>query len=208
MPCIPRHRRMKMVATATMADKTGIALAAAGVGAVLVWSGINNNGVFDTLLSLLRGTKPTPGTPQAFTLGAAPGGTDTAGTGGAGLGTAAQNLVGDVTGTTDDTAPAAAGGSNAQNQALGKQLAASYGWGSGAEWDALNWIAMDESGWNDTIVNKSSTASGIAQNINGWSPSYQKGNAAQQITWMLNYIKSRYGDPIKAKTFHLANGWY
>jgi hypothetical protein len=102
----------------------------------------------------------------------------------------------------------ASGGTNAQNQALGKQMAAAYGWGSGAQWTALNNIVEAESGWNDKAANPTSDARGIAQNINGWSSSYQEGNARQQIAWLLSYIKGRYGNPVAAWEFHLANGWY
>jgi hypothetical protein len=87
-------------------------------------------------------------------------------------------------------------------------MAAAYGWDSGAEWTALNDVAMEESGWDANAANPSSDARGIAQNINGWSSNYQQGNAAQQIAWMLAYIKQRYGDPIAAQQFHLANNWY
>jgi hypothetical protein len=91
---------------------------------------------------------------------------------------------------------------------MGRMMATAYGWGMGAEWTALNNIVMAESGWSATVVNPGSTASGIAQNIAGFGPGYQSGNAPQQIAWLLKYIKSRYGTPEKAWAFHLANGWY
>jgi hypothetical protein len=94
------------------------------------------------------------------------------------------------------------------NQTLGRTMAALYGWGAGAEWTALNDIVMSESGWSDTIKNPGSDASGIAQNINGFGPGYQEGNAPQQIAWLLSYIKGRYGDPVAAWEFHKANGYY
>lgn len=99
-------------------------------------------------------------------------------------------------------------GTRAANRALGRVMAGSYGWAGGQEWTALDNIVMAESGWDADIVNPTSTASGIAQNINGFGPGYQKGNAPQQIAWLLSYIKSRYGDPVAAWQFHLANGWY
>jgi colicin import membrane protein len=103
----------------------------------------------------------------------------------------------------------ASGGTDAENEALGKQMAAAapYNW-TGAEWTALNNIVMAESGWSDTVTNPSSTAAGIAQNIAGFGPDYESGNASQQIAWLLAYIKSRYGTPVIAWAFHLANGWY
>lgn len=105
------------------------------------------------------------------------------------------------------TAPAPHGG-NASNRALGKMLAAAYGWSSGAEWNALDNIAMAESGWDAYAANPTSDARGIAQKIDGWGPGYQPGQAAEQISWMLSYIQQRYGDPVAAWQFHLAKGWY
>ena len=67
---------------------------------------------------------------------------------------------------------------------------------------------MAESGWSATVTNPSSGAAGIAQNISGFGPGYESGNAPQQIAWLLSYIKGRYGDPVKAWAFHLANGYY
>jgi hypothetical protein len=34
------------------------------------------------------------------------------------------------------------------------------------------------------------------------------GNPTYQAIWMVNYIASRYGDPIKAEQFHLQNNYY
>ena len=99
------------------------------------------------------------------------------------------------------------GGSNAANIALAKRMAAAAGW-TGAEWTAMLAIIMQESGGSSTIKNPGSSASGIAQNIAGFGPGYEYGNAAQQIAWMINYIRGRYGDPISAEAFHLANGYY
>jgi len=59
-------------------------------------------------------------------------------------------------------------------------------------------LVMGESGWNANAANPTSNARGIAQNIQGWGPNYQPGNAAQQIGWMINYIKQRYGTPSNA----------
>jgi hypothetical protein len=98
--------------------------------------------------------------------------------------------------------------SNAANKALGQRMASAVGWGSGSQWTALNNIVMSESGWSSTIKNPTSTASGIAQNIRGFGPGYESGNAPQQIAWLLKYIRSTYGTPEAAWQFHLAHGWY
>lgn len=100
--------------------------------------------------------------------------------------------------------------SDAQAQALGKKMAARYGW-TGAQWIALNNIVMTESGWNVHAANASG-AYGIPQALPGTKmasagPDWQ--NSAQtQIAWMLLYIRQRYGNPVNAWQFHLAHGWY
>lgn len=104
--------------------------------------------------------------------------------------------------------PPTLSGDRAANEAIGKQVAQQYGWGSGASWDAVNKIVMSESGWDANAKNKSSSASGIAQNIRGFGPDYQQNNPQQQVTWLMNYIKGRYGSPEKAWDFHTKNGWY
>lgn len=167
---------------------SGVALGAIGAGALLAYAGIKGYSIPKTLQAVVQGHSPagqSQVSPVDATLTSA---TSTAGGG--------------------SSASPAAGTSDAQNKALAKQMAASYGWSTGTEWDDLNNIAEAESGWSDTVVNSSSGAAGIAQNINGWSADYQKGNAPQQIAWWLSYIQSRYGDPIAAWAFHLAHGWY
>ena len=97
---------------------------------------------------------------------------------------------------------------NSANQQLGQQMAAQFGWDKGDEWTALNNVVMRESGWDATAANPTSDARGIAQNINGWSASYQEGNAQQQISWLLNYIHGRYGTPQAAWQHEINYGWY
>jgi len=102
----------------------------------------------------------------------------------------------------------AMGGTPGQNRMLGQKLAANFGWGDGGEWQAFNELVMRESGWDAGAANPTSSARGIAQNINGYSDDYQEGNAEQQINWMLNYVKNRYGSPSKAIAFHDKKNWY
>jgi hypothetical protein len=151
-------------------------------GIVLLWSAVTGKGILKSVQDIVRGK--------------APGGIPAAGGASAG-GSASSGNVG-----------AAPGGGNAANRGLGKLLAAPYGWSTGAEWNAIDNIAMAESGWDANAANPTSNARGIAQNINGWGPGYQPGNAGEQISWMYSYIKGRYGDPVKAWEFHVANGWY
>ena len=161
----------------------GVPLALVAGGAVLVYSGVENRPVADIFRAAARGQAPTPG----------PGGTTT---------------VTSPAGGTITSQGGQPSGTDAANQALGRTLAAGYGWAAGQQWTALDNIAVAESGWSATVVNPDSGAAGIAQKIDGFGPGYQDGNAPQQILWMLRYIKGRYGDPVSAWAFHLANGWY
>lgn len=86
-----------------------------------------------------------------------------------------------------------------------------YGWGPN-QMAALNNIVMAESGWNPTVVNSSSGAYGIPQALPGSKmaaagPNWRT-DPTTQIKWMLEYIRSTYGNPENAWAFHKANGWY
>ncbi len=96
------------------------------------------------------------------------------------------------------------------NEALANQMAASgYGW-TGALDTCLVDLWTHECGFYAYAANPTSNARGIPQNINGWSASYQPGNASQQITWGLNYIAGRYGNPCAAWAFEMSHypNWY
>ena len=182
---------------------SGVGVAAVFAGGILVWSGVKGYSVSATFRALIAGKSPTvePITnpisasglfspiSSLFSLGSL--------TGSSGGSTA--TLVSSTGGSVS--------GSAAQNKALGMRMASAAGW-TGAQWTALNNIVMAESGWNANAANPTSDARGIAQNINGWGPNYQAGNAAQQIAWLISYIKTRYGNPVNAWNFHLSHGWY
>lgn len=51
-----------------MPDKTGIMVATALGGGLLLWSGINNKGVLTTARDLLQGNRPAPGPAQSFNV--------------------------------------------------------------------------------------------------------------------------------------------
>ncbi|MFJ8213260.1 C40 family peptidase [Streptomyces sp. NPDC096033] len=100
------------------------------------------------------------------------------------------------------------------NKALGKQMAAPYGWGSGPQWDALHELWMRESGWSTTADNPTSDAYGIPQAMSNLYPETAtpewRNSAQMQIDWGLKYIAGRYkkNGPIEAIAFHDANNWY
>lgn len=101
------------------------------------------------------------------------------------------------------------GGSASQNIALGRAMAAQRGW-TGSQWDALRTLWMHESGWRTHADNPTSSAYGIPQALTAMhhlGASY-KNNPKNQITWGLNYIKSRYGNPAKAWSFWQRHHWY
>lgn len=87
-------------------------------------------------------------------------------------------------------------------KAAGQKVAASYGWGSGAQWAALDRLWTGESSWNPTARNPSSGAYGIPQAL----PASKMASAGKdwrtnpetQVKWGLGYIKSVYGTPANA----------
>ena len=96
--------------------------------------------------------------------------------------------------------PGPGGGAPAANAALARRMMPS--WGSGAEWAAWNTLMMHESGWNQYARNPSSGAYGIPQALPpgkmGAAANPPQSNPAAQISWMIGYIRSVYGDPIRA----------
>jgi hypothetical protein len=95
------------------------------------------------------------------------------------------------------------------SEALANKMAAAYGW-TGGQATCLDELWTHESGFDAYAANSSSNARGIPQNINGWSAGYQLGNAGQQISWGLVYIKDRYGNPCAAWDFEMSHSpnWY
>ncbi len=96
------------------------------------------------------------------------------------------------------------------NRALGKQMAASRGWGD-AQFVCLDRLWTRESGWSQR-ASGSSGAYGIPQALPGSkmaaAGSDWASNPRTQITWGLNYIKHRYGSPCGAWGAFLSKGWY
>lgn len=92
-------------------------------------------------------------------------------------------------------------------------IKAKYGW-AGPQWAALYNLWMGESGWNPGALNKSSGAYGIPQSLPASkmasAGSDWRTNAATQIKWGTNYIKSVYGNPVNAYSKWLARKphWY
>ncbi|WNY15152.1 tape measure protein [Rhodococcus phage MacGully] len=86
-----------------------------------------------------------------------------------------------------------------------------YGWDSGAQWDAADWIIGKESSWNPVARNPSSGAFGLFQFLGSTKDQYlpdENPNPGIQGAAGARYIRDRYGDPLAAKAFWEQNGWY
>lgn len=88
-----------------------------------------------------------------------------------------------------------------------KAVAKQYGWGSGAEWNALSRLITKESGWNPNAANPTSSARGLFQKMTSIHGPVES-TPAGQAQWGLNYIRGRYGSPSRALAFHNANNYY
>jgi uncharacterized protein YabE (DUF348 family) len=96
----------------------------------------------------------------------------------------------------------------AGNVALGQQLAAARGWGSGDQWSCLYNLWQKESGWR-TEAHNPSGAHGIPQALPGskMGAGWQN-DPVVQINWGLGYIAGRYGTPCNAYNIQRSKGWY
>jgi hypothetical protein len=94
-----------------------------------------------------------------------------------------------------------------------------YGWGTGAEWAAIDWIVGKESSWNPTAQNPRSSASGLFQMIDGTWAAYRPASASafahmrqasvpDQAAAGMRYIGSRYVHPVAAQRFWEEMGYY
>lgn len=108
-------------------------------------------------------------------------------------------------------APAAGTPDPGSAKAIAAELVSARGWGT-EQYDCLVALWQKESGWNVFAYNESSGAYGIPQSLPGskmatvgadWET-----NPATQITWGLNYIQDRYGNPCGAYASSQSRGWY
>lgn len=112
-----------------------------------------------------------------------------------------------VTGGGNSATPAGRAGNVSAVQAA----AARYGWGSGAQWDALVKLVNSESGFNNVAQNPTSTAYGMFQFLNGTWAGYGAAKTSDpgvQAAAGLRYISSKYGSPAAAWAFHQSHNWY
>jgi hypothetical protein len=101
--------------------------------------------------------------------------------------------------------------SDADPRALARALMPQYGISS-SEFDCLDNIWSQESGWNVHADNPSSSAYGIPQALPGSKMSSAGDdwatNPVTQIRWGLGYIEDRYGSPCSAWGHSQSHGFY
>jgi resuscitation-promoting factor RpfB len=179
----------------------GAAFGIAGLGVLLVWSGIQGKKITAVFKDIIAGKSPATAASTAIT-------------GASGANTAGE-IAGDATGLGGGSIISS--GEAAKNQAIAAPMATLYGWGPGtSNWTSLLELWTKESGWNNRAENAESGAYGIAQALgHGPTNQYPAGpanppisSAAAQIAWGLQYIKSTYGNPNAAWAHEVANNWY
>lgn len=190
----------------------GTALAITAVGGMFLYAGISNKSMLSVIQNVVTGKSPTTASPNTSDP------------------QLQSNAVGSLGNTLAGAATLGAASVSGSPQAALKQAAATHGWDTGANWNSLVAIENQEAGFNPTAKNPSSGAYGMAQSLghgysggpapNGvneyggegltaaQSEQASMGNAYYQSVWMCNYIASRYGNPVVAEQFHLANNWY
>jgi len=108
---------------------------------------------------------------------------------------------------TGGTTPSAGGPVKETVRAVAQQ----YGWESGVMWDALDWLIQHESSWNPNAQNPGSTAFGLFQFLDSTWASTGIGKTSDprlQAEAGMRYIRSRYGNPIGARSFWQGHHWY
>ncbi len=86
-----------------------------------------------------------------------------------------------------------------------------YGWDTGEQWAAADWIIGKESSWNPLARNPSSGAFSLFQFLGSTKDQYlpdENPDPYIQGQAGAKYIKDRYGDPMAAKSFWEKNNWY
>jgi hypothetical protein len=101
--------------------------------------------------------------------------------------------------------------STADPRALARALMPQFGL-SPSEFDCLDNIWSQESGWSVHADNPTSSAYGIPQALPGSKMASAgrdwEDNAETQIRWGLGYIKGRYGSACAAWSYKQGAGWY
>mgnify|MGYP000797397200 CR=1 FL=1 len=95
---------------------------------------------------------------------------------------------------------------------IAKRKMKDMGWDDGSQFECLDTIFTEESGWRWDATNPDSGAYGIPQSLPAEKMASAgqdwRTNAATQIDWGLKYIRDRYGTPCAAYAERRAKGWY
>ena len=95
---------------------------------------------------------------------------------------------------------------------IAKRKMKDMGWDDGSQFECLDTIFTEESGWRWDAENPDSGAYGIPQSLPAEKMASAgqdwRTNAATQIDWGLKYIRDRYGTPCAAYAERRAKGWY
>ena len=86
-----------------------------------------------------------------------------------------------------------------------RKIAEQMGWGK--YWGDIDWLVNKESSWNPNAANPSSSARGLFQKMTSLHGPVED-TVEGQARWGLNYIKSTYGNPAKARAHHQRSNWY
>lgn len=196
----------------------GPALAAIAIGSIFAYGGLKGKSPIAVIANTISGAGPS-NVPNTHPLDTTP---------------APGESPGGTTGGNSPGGPGTGPGGSASGKSAIQYWAQQFGWGSGAEWQALNNLEMHEAGYNPRIANSSSGALGLAQALghgsantggtlgNEYGAQYglsvaearaaNSGNAMAQAKWMMGYIKSRYGSPSAAWAQYCNHGdgkcWY
>lgn len=178
----------------------GIALGITGAGIIFLWAGVKGYSVTSVIQDIVTGKSPVNATvANAFNVVSATG--PTAASIAAAGSSAAKSVT--ITGSGN------AGSSVASYQAYAFSLFPQFGWGADQQ-APLVALWNQESGWNPSAQNPTSTAYGIAQFLDStWGPYGSKtSDPALQIKYGLEYISARYGSPAGAWAHERAKNWY
>jgi hypothetical protein len=102
-------------------------------------------------------------------------------------------------------------GDRAANKAIMQAVFSTFGWGTGAQWAAQDYLEMREAGYNNLAQNPTSTAFGMAQFLDSTWGAYGFRKTADpyvQSLAMATYERARYGDPIHAAQHERVLNWY
>jgi hypothetical protein len=183
------------------------------VGAIILWSGINNVPLSNALKDIVQG-QSLPDNNASDAANNQTSATVTA--------LANANSAKDVSANTI---------TSIQNYGATVLVASTYGWGPpGNEFACLTEVINRESGGNALATNSESGAFGIAQALghglgaatqgtitneyggygvpNSTCKSANSGDPTSQLVWMMAYIKETYGDPVGAWNSEQTRGYY